>query len=340
MNIEVRPIIGVVGKGHFKGKFQQYEECAEQIGKEIACKGYWLLCGGLAGVMEAAARGAREAEGLTIGILPKAIANINDGNKSKAWPSSHIDIAIFTGLGGGIRRQKEDGSCTCGRNVVIVNSCDAIIALPGSNKTDKGTRSEIDCAIECQVPVVLHRFWETVSNPGPIPESGLLVQYYDTAEDAVEKAVAAIKQRELTIKLTTSRRKPPHNPHDDQASAEAKNHLIELNELILQAEEAGLQDNLASHLHQDFTIIRAKGKMERRQEFLDAAPGNKGLGRSADMPEVRLYGDYAVVTVRVTTLRKPDGTLITRHFWNTRVFLRQKGEWRCVAWQVTEIPDS
>src|SRR5688572_20483088 len=152
MNIDLRrPIIGVVGTKEFKNKFLSYEGLAEEIGRKIAEKNYWLLCGGTTGVMEAAPRGAKRAGGLTIGILPKAIADINDKNKSTAWPSSHISIAIFTGLGGGVK----------GRNQVIVNSCDAIIALPGSyDEINKGTVSEINLAISSQVPVVLHPFWK------------------------------------------------------------------------------------------------------------------------------------------------------------------------------------
>lgn len=205
MIIAIHPIIGVVGTKEFN-EFLPYENIAEKIGEEIARKNYWLLCGGTTGVMEAAPRGAKKLGGLTIGILPRKIADINDENKGKEWPSSHIDIAIFTGLGGDVRKRNIEGGYTPGRNVVIVNSCDAIIALPGSNQADSGTRSEIDFAVQSKVPVILHRYWEKVSNPDPILESGLLVQYYDTAEEAVEKAIVAIEQRAHISKLTTSRR--------------------------------------------------------------------------------------------------------------------------------------
>ena len=66
-------------------------------------------------------------------------------------------------------------------------------------------------------------------------------------------------------------------------------------------------------------------------------PDNAGLGRTADQPEVRLYGDCAVFTCVVTTTKNPDGSPGGGRFWNTRLFVRQAGKWLCVAWQVTPI---
>lgn len=108
---------------------------------------------------------------------------------------------------------------------------------------------------------------------------------------------------------------------------------------ILQAEEAGLQDKLAPLLHQDFTIVRASGEKQNRQQFLDAVPANKDRGRTADQIEVHLYDDRAVFTCRVTTTRDKDGNQAISHFWNTRLFVRENGEWRCAAWQVMKICD-
>jgi len=116
--------------------------------------------------------------------------------------------------------------------------------------------------------------------------------------------------------------------------------LTELDGRILKAEEEGNRAVLESLLHKDFAILRASGVKQDRQAFLNAVPGNAHRGRSADQLEVRPYGDCAVVTCRVTTSQNPDGTPSVRHFWNTRVFVRQAGEWQCVAWQVTEIGSS
>jgi len=166
------------------------EKISRAIGEKIAEKDCWLLCGGLTGVMEAVARGAKDKGGFTIGIIPKAVYKISNDDQDK-WPNSYIDVAIFTGLGGGIE----------GRNKVIINSCDAMIALPGSNEQDKGTRSEIEFAVSKKTPLVLHQYWETVERP--IKENRPLVQYFKDAEDAVNKVLKRISDR--TYK-TTSRR--------------------------------------------------------------------------------------------------------------------------------------
>jgi predicted Rossmann-fold nucleotide-binding protein len=61
------PIIGVIGSGQCESNIYQL---AEEVGQKIARKGAVLVCGGLGGVMEAAAKGASSAGGLTVGILP------------------------------------------------------------------------------------------------------------------------------------------------------------------------------------------------------------------------------------------------------------------------------
>src|SRR5215211_5929466 len=142
-SVACKPIIAVVGTKNFKADLRpalppDLESIAETVGEKVATDDYWLLCGGLTGVMEAAARGAKNIGGFTIGIIPKAVRELEDNDKDE-WPNRFIDVAIFTGLGGGV-----DG----GRGAVIGNSCDAMIALPGSNKLTRGTRPEINFAID------------------------------------------------------------------------------------------------------------------------------------------------------------------------------------------------
>ncbi len=93
---------------------------AERVGYLIAEKGGILVCGGLGGIMEAAAKGARKAEGITVGILP--------WKKEAANP--YIDIPIATGLG-------------FFRNNVIVNCADSVISICGR----WGTLNEVAMAM-------------------------------------------------------------------------------------------------------------------------------------------------------------------------------------------------
>jgi hypothetical protein len=82
-----RPRIGVIGGSRAK---EAALRDAAQVGRLIARRGGILVCGGLGGVMEYASRGAKEAGGLTLGILP--------GNALREANSS-IDIPVATGLG-------------------------------------------------------------------------------------------------------------------------------------------------------------------------------------------------------------------------------------------------
>jgi len=101
---------------------------AEQVGEEIAKRNVALICGGLGGVMEAACRGAKRNNGLTIGILP---------TDSKEHANEFVDIVIPTGLG-------------YARNFLVAKAGDAVIAMDGS----AGTLSEIAIAWFSDRPIV------------------------------------------------------------------------------------------------------------------------------------------------------------------------------------------
>jgi len=87
------------------------------VGQLIAEKGAIVVCGGLSGVMEAASKGAKQAGGLTIGILP--------GN-SPGDANPYIDIPIATGMG-------------YSRNSLVAMNSDILIAIDGQY----GTLTEI-----------------------------------------------------------------------------------------------------------------------------------------------------------------------------------------------------
>lgn len=118
-------VIGVVGSGDTD---KRHDPLAMEVGSLIARHGAMMVCGGLSGIMEAASRGAAQAKGTTIGILPGS-------DKREANP--HITIAIPTGLG-------------VARNVLVVRTADALVALPGG----PGTLSEIALALNVGKPVV------------------------------------------------------------------------------------------------------------------------------------------------------------------------------------------
>ena len=125
-----KPVIGVMGGSKATPKVGAM---AEQLGKLIARRGWILLNGGRnRGVMAASARGAKEAGGMVVGILP-------DMTASKASPD--LDIAVVTGM--------HDA-----RNLINVLSSDVVIACPGS----LGTMSEIVLALKHKKRVILLGF--------------------------------------------------------------------------------------------------------------------------------------------------------------------------------------
>jgi hypothetical protein len=145
--------ISVVGAGNAE---PDPAELAHEVGRLLAERGAVLVCGGLGGVMEAAARGAREAGGTTLGILP---------GESRAAANPWIEHAVVTGIGHA-------------RNLAVAASGDALIAVGG----EWGTASEIALARKLGRPVV-------VLGRGPILEGEGVVRASSPAE-AVELALS------------------------------------------------------------------------------------------------------------------------------------------------------
>jgi uncharacterized protein (TIGR00725 family) len=119
------------------------------VGRLVAARGAVLVCGGLAGVMEAACRGAKDGGGTTVGILPGA---------ERSAANEFVDVAIPTGLGEA-------------RNALVVRAADALIAVGGGY----GTLSEIAFALKAGKPVAGLGSWQIEG-----------VQRADTPEAAVE----------------------------------------------------------------------------------------------------------------------------------------------------------
>ena len=152
--------IGVVGDGDCAAAVA---EVAREVGRLLAARGCALVCGGLGGVMEAACRGAKEAGGLTIGILP---------TDNRAHANAYVDVPIVTGLGEA-------------RNVLVVKSSQAIIAVEGRY----GTLSEIAMALKLGIPVVGLNTWQ-LSRAGAT-DTG--IHRASSPQEAVEQALALAK---------------------------------------------------------------------------------------------------------------------------------------------------
>jgi len=154
-----KKFIAVIGSGQATA---QEIKLAEAIGKEIARRGAVLVCGGLGGVMEAACRGADSENGTTIGILP-------GDNRDTANP--YVQIPIVTGL-------------SHARNVIVVKSAQAVIAVGGSY----GTLSEIGHALQNGIPVIGLKTWSLSKDDKPY--TGIIT--VNNAADAVEVAFSLI----------------------------------------------------------------------------------------------------------------------------------------------------
>ena len=110
------------------------------------------MCGGLGGVMEAAARGAAEAGGAAIGVLP---------DEDRRQENKYLSYSVATGVGQA-------------RNLAVVCSADAVIAVGGGY----GTLSEIGLAKKVGRPVVGLESWDL----------GAHVSNVSSPEEAVEAA--------------------------------------------------------------------------------------------------------------------------------------------------------
>jgi len=141
-----KTIIGVIGAGEASPRGLKL---AEEVGRRLAERGAVVVCGGLGGVMEAACRGAFEAGGETLGILPGDAAG---------QANRFVTLPVVTDLGQA-------------RNVLIAHTAQALIAVEG----EYGTLSEIAIGLKIGRPVIALESWPGLKG----------VIYAATAEEAV-----------------------------------------------------------------------------------------------------------------------------------------------------------
>ena len=153
--ISLKPLyVAVVGSGDASDTL--YEK-AREVGRLVAVRGGVVVCGGLLGVMEAAARGVKEAGGTAIGVLP-------DEDRGRA--NEYLSYSVATGMGQA-------------RNLAVVCSADVVVAVGGEH----GTLSEIGLALKLGRPVVALESWDL----------GGHVMVAASSEEAVERAFEAVK---------------------------------------------------------------------------------------------------------------------------------------------------
>lgn len=131
------PVVAVIGGAMCSAR---EAELARTLGALLAARGAVLVCGGRGGVMEAACRGAQQAGGLTVGLLPGEHAE--EGNP-------YLSLALPTGLG-------------AARNVLVVLAAQAVIAIGGG----AGTLSEIALALKSGRPVIGLQTWRASDAAG------------------------------------------------------------------------------------------------------------------------------------------------------------------------------
>ena len=158
-------IIGVFGAGNISETDNEWH-VALTVGRKLAQRGFVVLTGGLGGVMASASKGAKEAGGITVGILP--------GTRKTTPANRYVDIAVYTGMGEA-------------RNAINIKSCKAAIAIGG----EYGTLSEIAFALKGNCPIILLNSW-TIAPHGDVKQP----EWYavSTPEEAVSRAVGAAEE--------------------------------------------------------------------------------------------------------------------------------------------------
>ena len=145
------PYLAIAGPGDATSDQMQD---ARELARRFAAAGVIVVCGGLDGVMGAAAQGVADAGGICVGLLP-------GGDRREANPA--LTVAIPSGMGEM-------------RNALLVRSADVVLAVGGS----WGTLSEVALAVRSGVPTVWLNGWDTP--PGPV-----VVDSVEAAADAVNR---------------------------------------------------------------------------------------------------------------------------------------------------------
>ena len=124
--------VGIIGQSERPNKpiSEKTARIAYETGYLIGKNGWQLYSGGRDGVMREASRGAKDAGGLTIGILPSL---------SKKEANKYVDVPITTGMGIGMRSE------------LMINTVDIVVMIGGKN----GTLKELSAAYILKKPIII-----------------------------------------------------------------------------------------------------------------------------------------------------------------------------------------
>jgi uncharacterized protein (TIGR00725 family) len=163
-------------------------DAAYRVGKAIGEAGGTVICGGLGGVMEAATKGARDAGGLSVGIVP---------SEDAAQANEFCDFVIATGLG-------------MSRDFVVAYSGDAMVVVGGGG----GTLIETAAAYQASKPIV------AVKGTGGVADAWAgryiddrrtqMILGASSPEDAVRTAMRELSRRGKSQGKAETKRPPRH----------------------------------------------------------------------------------------------------------------------------------
>jgi len=154
---DARRYAAVIGPGRCP---DETGHLCRDVGRGLAEAGFTLVTGGTGGAMEAASRGAREAGGMVIGVLP---------GTDRTGANGHSDVTVVTGVGHA-------------RNLAVVASADVVVAVGG----EWGTLSEIGLAGVLGRPVVVLAGWR-LDHESRMPSE---IRYAKDAGEAVALAAS------------------------------------------------------------------------------------------------------------------------------------------------------
>lgn len=151
---------------------------AEELGKEIIRQNGVLIDGATTGFPYWTAKGAKNADGIVVGISPAA--SEREHIEKYDLPIDYHDLIIYTGFG------------YSGRNLLLTRAADAVIVGCGR----MGTINEFTIAFEDKKPIgILEGDWETDELVKTIIEKS------HRAEEMKDKVLYSKDPRELVNKI-------------------------------------------------------------------------------------------------------------------------------------------